>query len=101
MGKYFSDYEEDSNTKKKIYNWELLDDLIDANVLIFRNRKTGVVDIISISAFDLNSEVTFNKGKNLLGSYRYDTELDRSELGANFGDIEAVRAMELLNEILP
>ena len=101
LGKYFSDYEEDSNTKKKIYNWELLDDLIDANVLIFRNRKTGVVDIISISAFDLNSEVTFNKGKNLLGSYRYDTELDRSELGANFGDIEAVRAMELLNEILP
>lgn len=102
LGKYFSDYEEDSNTKKKIYNWELLDDLIDANVLIFRNKKTNIIDIISISAFDLNSEVTFRKGKkNLLGSYRYDTELDRSELGNNFGDIEAVRAMELLNEILP
>lgn len=89
-------------TGKKVYNWELLEDLIDANVLVFQNKKTGVIDVISISAFDLNSEVTFNKGqKNLLGSYRYDTELDRSELGNNFGDIEAVRAMELLNEIIP
>lgn len=102
LGKYFSDYEENVVAGKKVYNWELLEDLIDANVLVFQNKKTGVVDIISISAFDLNTEVTFNKGqKNLLGSYRYDTELDRSELGNNFGDIEAVRAMELLNEIIP
>ena len=101
LGKYFSEYEKASNSDKKVYDWVLLDDLIDANVLIFKNRKSGVVDIISISAFDLNSEVTLNKGKNLLGSYVYDTDLSRSELNADWGNIEAVRAMELLNESLP
>ena len=101
LGKYFSEYEKAPNSDKKVYDWVLLDDLIDANVLIFKNRKSGVVDIISISAFDLNSEVTLNKGKNLLGSYVYDTDLSRSELNADWGNIEAVRAMELLNESLP
>lgn len=101
LGKYFSEYEQkiDSNTKK--YDWILLDDLIDANVLVFKNRKTKVIDIISISAFDLNSEVTLNKGDNLLGSYVRNNDLSRSELKADWGNIEAVRAMELLNESIP
>lgn len=102
LGKYFSDYEENPATGKKNYTWELLEDLVDANVLLFLNKNTNVLDIISLSTFDLSAEVTFSKGKhNLLGSYRYDTALDRSELGNNYGDIEAVRAMELLNEIIP
>lgn len=99
LGKYFSDYEEIDG--KKRYKWKLLDDLIDANVLVFENKDTGVIDVISISAFDLNSQVTLNKGKNLLGSYLYDTNSSRSELTADWGNIEAVRAMELVNEILP
>lgn len=101
LGKYFAEYTVNPATQKKNYDWELLPDLVDANVLIFKNKKTKVVDVISISAFDLNTMTTLSKGNNLLGSYRRDTNHDRSDLQADWGNIEGVRAMELLNEMLP
>ena len=101
FGKYFSEYEENSQTKTKKYDWELLEDLIDANVLVFKNRKTNEIDIVSISVFDLNSEVSFNKGQHVLGSYLRNNDLRRSDLENDWGNIEAVRSMELLNEIIP
>lgn len=101
LGKYFSEYEENPITKTKSYDWELLPDLVDANVLIFKNKKTKVIDVISISAFDLNSMNTLSKGDNLLGSYVNDTSHNRSDLQADWGNIEGIRAIELLNEILP
>ena len=100
FGKYFSDYEE-TRGGAKIYNWELLTDLVDANVLVFFNRKTNILEMVSVSAFDLNSDVSFAKGDHVLGSYLRDNDQDKSRLAADYGNIEAVRAMELLNEMLP
>lgn len=101
FGKYFSEYTENKDTNSKNYHWELLDNLIDANVLIFRNKLTNVIDVVSLSNFNLNSQVTFNKGNNVLGSYFRDTDSRKSDLSNDWGNIEAVRTMELLNEILP
>lgn len=102
LGKYFSEYEKVADSDQKIYDWVLRDDLSDANVLIFKNKKTGAMDMISLSSFNLSAQVPLSKGKkNLLGSYVYDNDIRRSELSSDFGHIEAVRAMELLNELIP
>jgi hypothetical protein len=44
----------DSEGKIVESGWKLKKDLIDANVLIFENED-NVVDIISLTAFDLNT----------------------------------------------
>jgi len=35
--------------EKKASDWELLDDLADCNILMFKNRKTGIIDVITLS----------------------------------------------------
>lgn len=96
LGKYFK-YEIIDDEKE--FEWEFLDNLIEANVLIFRNKKTGVLDFISISPFDLNAQAHFSKGSNVLGSYKLDSQY--IDLNGDYGNIEAIRAMELINEIIP
>ncbi len=100
LGKYFADYEVDENTKKKTFTWELLSDITDANVLLFRNKNTNVIDFICLSAFDIRAKANIKSGqKNILAAYRYDSEY--VDLEGDYGNVEAVRTMELLNEILP
>lgn len=88
----------DSEGKVVDYNWKLRDDIIDANILIFEN-KDGVIDVITLSAFDLNAKIRFNGNENLLGHFVYDS--DYIDLKANYGNIELVRTMTILNEALP
>lgn len=98
LTKYF-EYTEDEATKRKDYKWELMKDLIDSNILIFRNKQDNTIDIITLTSFDLNVQAGFAKGTNILGHYRFDGQY--VDLQGNYGNIEAVRAMELLNEVLP
>ena len=98
FAKYLS-YQEDPDTKTREYSWELLDDLIDSNVLVFRNKEDNTIDLISLTSFDLNAKASLRFGSNILGGYKLDTQY--KGLDAHYGNIEAVRAMELLNEILP
>ena len=74
-------------------------DLIDGNIMIFRNIDNNTIDIITLTSFDLNVQAGFKKGTNILGHYKFDGEY--VDLQGNYGNIEAVRTMELLNEILP
>lgn len=80
------------------YDWELMDNLIDANVLIFRN-KDNEIDIINLSAFDLNQVASFSKSKTVLGSYLRKSEY--IDLESNYGNIELIRTLSLINEIIP
>lgn len=98
LTKYF-EYTEDETTKRKDYKWELMKNLIDSNILIFRNKEDNTIDIITLTSFDLNVQAGFAKGTNILGHYRFDGQY--VDLQGNYGNIEAVRAMELLNEVLP
>lgn len=104
--KYFSEYEEGdedpvTHVKEKIYDWEMVEDVIDSNVIVFKNKKSGEYDFVVLSAFDINARNTFCKGNHILGSYVGNTDQRRSELSNDWGNIEAIRAMSLINEIIP
>lgn len=96
FNKYLPKQDKDGNIIDS--GWELQKNLVDANILIFKN-KDGVIDIISLTAFDLNTQAGFKKGTNILGTYRFDGQYN--DFKGDYGNVEAVRAMEFLNEILP
>lgn len=100
LGKYIMDYTEDEKSKKRTYKWRLLDNLVDANCLVFLNNDTKVLDIITLSTFDVRSKAILRHGtSNILGCYRRNSE--SINLDSDYGNIETVRTMELLNEIIP
>lgn len=89
----------DKDDKITGYDWELMDNLIDSNVLIFRNTKTNSIDIITLSTFDLNQKAHFSKGDTVLGNYLRKSEY--IDLESNYGNIELIRTLSLINEIIP
>ena len=102
LGKYLNDYEEDPKTGDKKYKWKLLDDLIDANVLIFENQENHTIDVITLSTFDTNAKASTRRGQTfIMWNYLRDSDQDSINMIADYGNIEAVRTMELLNEIFP
>ena len=56
LGKYLNDYVTNEKTGKREYTWELLPDLIDANILVFKNNEDNTLDIITLSSFDLRAK---------------------------------------------
>lgn len=80
------------------HDWELVEDLVDAGIIAFRH-KTGVVDFFTLSPFNLNVKVNFSKGSNILGCHRRNDQYVGLE--ANWGNIEVVRALSIINELLP
>lgn len=100
LGKYLNDYVENEKTGEKTYTWEFLPNLIDANVLVFKNTKDDTLDIITLSSFDLRAKAPIKQGRtNILGFYKMDSEY--IDLEGDYGNVEAVRTMTLLNEMLP
>lgn len=98
FGKYLMNYTENPETKEKTYNWELLPNLFDNNILVFRS-KDGVVDFVDLTSFNVNANAGFKGRKNILGSYKTDSQFPDME--GTFGNIEAIRTMEFVNEVLP
>lgn len=81
-------------------DWILNKDLIEYNILLFKNRNTNQVDVVSISSEDLEQMGDFRKGaKNILGSYKLDGNKDASTLKGDMGNVELVRTMILLNQL--
>lgn len=98
LHKYITpNYDKDGNAVD--YDWELLENLVDSNVLIFRHKKTNSIDVITLSAFDLNAKAKFKKADTILGHYLYKS--DYLDLESNYGNIELIRTLTLLNEIIP
>lgn len=93
FGTYF---QKDSDDE---FVWELVDSLSDANVLMFKHKKTKQIDVITISSFDLNTVPKFSRGDSVLGSYK--ERIEANVLKGDFGNIELIRTMTLLNEIIP
>lgn len=98
--KQYLRYTKDSSGNK-VYDYELIEDLLDYNIIMFRNKKTKQVDVISLSSFDIDQRVSTKNGqKNILGFHKYDIETPNQWL-ADYGNYEAVRAMTILNEVMP
>lgn len=86
--------------------WELIQDptLKQANIALFRNTETGQLDVIVLSDMNLRKVIREHGQENIMNSYIYDASQDTRGLinyKNNFGNIEALRAMVILNEILP
>lgn len=102
LKKYFENYKDENGTRH--YEWEFKDNdiLLSANILMFVNNKTGQTDFISLSPYDLDQTVTFskNRGSSLGGYYLYNYEANGLP-PATFGNVEAMRVMALINEVIP
>ena len=104
LNKYF-EYIPDSTDPNKVgsYKWEMIDNttLTNANILLFRNKKTDQLDIISLTPFEVDTKSKVHGRNNILGYYLPDLNSKNFTMEANYGNIEAVRTMTLLNEIIP
>ena len=100
LRKYIMDYTENEKTGERSYKWKLLDNLLDANCLLFLNTETNTLDIVTLSTFDVRAKAILRHGtNNILGCYRRNSE--SINLESDYGNIETVRTMELLNEVIP
>lgn len=84
----------------KYQEYELLDDLIDCNILLFKHKKTGVIDVITLSQQNLNVLPKYPKygATNILGNYKLDSQIDM--MYGDMGAIEAIRTLTLLNQVI-
>ena len=101
LNKYFEASGYDENNKP-IYKWELIsnDTLTNANILLFRNVNTNQLDVVSITPFDVGTKVSYKGRNNLLGSYLPDVNSKGFVTQSNYGNIEAIRTMTVLNQVL-
>ena len=103
LEKYINSYTEINGVMD--YEWELIsnDTLLDANILVFKNKEDQI-DIVCLSNYNLRAIAKFNNQRNIMGSYIKDANPDTRGLinyPSNFANIEAVRTMTILNEVIP
>lgn len=103
LEKYINSYREVNGVKE--YEWDLIsnDTLLDANILLFKNR-SDQIDIVCLSNYNLRALAKFNDQLNIMGSYIKDASSSTRGLinyHSNYANIEAVRTMTILNEVIP
>ena len=98
LSKYF-----EQDTKGE-YKWELVKNqelLTNANIILFRHKQTDQLDVFSITPFDVSIMAKANDRDNLLGAYIPDLNSYNFTMKSDYGNIEAIKALTLLNEIIP
>jgi hypothetical protein len=103
LEKYFKENDGYEDGKVKSYRWELIDNetLFNANILLFRHHTTGQLDVVTLTPFEVGTSVNIKGRTNLLGAYIRDLNNENFTMENNYGNIEAIRTMTLLNEIIP
>lgn len=104
LSKYITSYKEVQGIK--IFDWDLIsnDTLLNANILVFKNNITDQIDVVCLSNYSLKQKIKFNGQNNIMGSYINDASTDTKGLidfPASYANIEAIRTMTILNEVLP
>lgn len=99
FGKYFL---KDGDEKSE---WKMIDNdiLNSAGILLFLNSRTKQLDVVSISNFNLNTKVSFRKGDTILGCHLKNMSVPGQSINykSSFGNIEMMKSMFLLNQVLP
>ena len=100
-------------SKETPSDWEFVDNdvLNGAGIMLFKNNKnnTNQLDVVAFSPYDLGTSVQFKKGgDSILGCWFPNaTSLNKAQVSSinkyksTYGNIEAVKAMVLLNQVLP
>lgn len=106
FSKYFEVKKTTVDSSGKIlytYKWKVVDSpaLDAANIIALQNVDTDQLDIFTISSFSPGTTYSFMGRKNLLGAHITDMNSRNFMLECNYGNIEAVRTLAILNEILP
>lgn len=111
LDQLFNPYFEHSVVKingkdKYNYLWEVIknDTLNNCNVIMFKNTLTGQVNLVTLSGLNLDQAHSFDGRENILGFHLNDNATDsqgRTLMKATYGNIETMRTMFLLNEIIP
>ena len=105
LGEQFSKYFEHTVDAEGKYNytWELLNlkTLHSAGILVFRNKHTYQLDVITLTTHDVALTYPFKGRDNLLGYYLNDLNSHNFTMKSTYGNIEAIRTMTVLNELLP
>lgn len=84
----------------KTYEWELIDDFEDLNILAFRNVNTKQLDVISLSAMNLyeSPKYKYDGVNNVLGFHYNNTQV--KTLKGTYGHVQTVSTMIALNQML-
>lgn len=84
-------------------NEEVASLLNDVNVLMFKNIKTGQLDFVALSPYDLKVTARLRKtSDHILGSHLYKQDVGSLiNYKPTYGNIEALRVSLLINQILP
>jgi hypothetical protein len=78
--------------------WEMLDQLMNYNILLF--RKGNIVDVVYLSNEVLDREIDFGNGQhNLLGKVK--TDITSKSMKGTYGNLSTMISMLILNEYLP
>lgn len=112
LDQLFSPYFEPSVVKvngkdKYNYLWEVVknDTLNNCNIIMFKNTLTGQVNVVTLSGLNLDQKHSFEGRDNILGFHLNDLQATdnqgRELMKATYGNIETMRTMFLLNEIIP
>lgn len=113
VSKFFEKYyardeiKELDNTIKYQYKWEVISNpaLEAANVIIFKNKETKQIDVVLLSQLNLKIKQQLNHQSNILGFHLSDMQAQDNQgnelLEASNGNIEIMRGLFLVNEIIP
>lgn len=94
----YVDHDDESESE-----WELIPnmDLAAANVIMFKHKVTGQIDILTLTNLNLDTQVDFKYGRSTLaGSYVEDID-SGGMLGATYGNVFAAKTAILINLIAP
>lgn len=89
------------------YKWKIIKHplLEEANVILFKNTDTGQLNIVTLSTLNLNEINTYKGNDNILNYHLDDMNAKDAQgrylLKATYGNIELMRTIFLLNELLP
>lgn len=89
------------------YLWQVVknDTLDNCNIIMFKNSLTGQANFITLSGLNLDQVHSFDGRTNILGFHLNDLQgMDnqgRQLMKATYGNIETMRTMFLINEIIP
>jgi hypothetical protein len=102
LNKYFESSNPDPSAEPE-YKWELIDNttLTNSNIIMFRHKITNQVDIIDLTPYDVTETDKAKGRKNLLGFYLPDLNNENFIMESNYGNIEAIRTLTLVNELIP
>lgn len=85
------------------YVWELKQNNIftKAGMLVFVHSKTKQIDTVTLTNADVGLEHDFKGRKHLLGNYIGELNTENFTLSSNYGNIETIRTLAILNQVLP